>query len=284
MKLGAILGLSLFFASCVYGQISPSTPVITEHFKKVVYIVFENEDFDPVLHQPDFAKMAALGTSFSQFMAETHPSQGNYIAMVAGSTLGVLTDRPYDLAQNHVGDLLEAKGLDWKVYAEAFPGNCFTGPTSGTYARKHVPFVSFTNVSKNPQRCAKIVNANTFMNDFKNKTLPAFSMYIPDMNNDGHDTGVDYAGQWLSRTFGDILSKPELLDDVLFVLTYDESNPKNRPNQIYTVLIGSNVVRGGVSNQKVSHFALLKMVEDELRLGSLGRLDSSAPALDGIWK
>ena len=253
------------------------------HFKKVVYIIFENEDFEPVLKQPDFAKYAALGASFAQMMAETHPSQGNYIAMIAGSTCGVMTDRNYDLQQNHLGDLLEAKGLNWKAYAEAYPGNCFTEPVAGTFARKHVPFLSFLNVTRNPERCAKIVNASSFMDDFKNDRLPEFSMYIPDMNNDGHDTGLSFAGHWLTRTFGEILSHPELMKDVLFVITFDESNPRSRPNQIYTVLLGRQISRGFISHQKVNHIALLKMIEDEFGLGNLGRLDATAPVIENIW-
>ena len=253
------------------------------HFKKVVYIVFENEDYAPVLKQPDFAKYAGLGAYFTQMMAETHPSQGNYIAMVAGSTLGVTGDQNFDLSQQHLGDQLEARGMDWKNYAEAYPGNCFTGAAKGTYARKHVPFMSFTNVSRNPERCAKIVNAQSFLDDYKNGTLPEFSMYTPDLRNDGHDTDISFAGKWLTKSFGEILSHPETMGDVLFVLTYDESNPRSRPNQIYTVLLGANIARGGY-HQPVNHYALLKMVQDEFGLGNLGRMDASAPVIENIWK
>ena len=253
------------------------------HFKKVVYIVFENEDFVPVSKQRDFAKYSALGASFSLMMGETHPSQGNYIAMVAGSTLGVMTDKNYNLNQTHLGDLLEAKGMDWKVYAEGYPGNCYTGEVSGNYARKHLPFLSFLNVTTNPERCGKITDAATFIEDFKNDKLPEFSMFIPDLINDGHDSTVDYAGKWLTRTLGPILSEPDKMKDVLFVLTFDESDPKSRPNQIYTVFLGANVVKASVISQKVNHISILKMIEDEFGLGSMGRLDSTAAPIENIW-
>ena len=153
----ALLAL-LFLTSCISIQVPAQS---NSHFKKVVYIVFENEDYAPVLSQPDFARYSALGASFTQFLAEAHPSQGNYIAMIAGSTLGVLNDRNYDLDKPHLGDQLEARGMDWKNYVEGYPGNCFTGPTQGTFARKHAPFLSFITVTNNPDRCAKIVNAST---------------------------------------------------------------------------------------------------------------------------
>lgn len=270
----------LLFSGCIS---VPARSQTIPHFKKVVYIVFENENYAPVIRQADFAKYAALGANFTQFLAETHPSQGNYVSMIAGSTLGVMTDRNYDLSQQHIGDQLEAHGMDWKNYAEAYPGNCFTGAESGNYARKHIPFMSFLNVSRNPERCSKIVNAESFMNDFKNGTLPEFSLYTPDLQNDGHDTSIDFAGNWLTKNFGEILSHPENMNDVLFVLTYDESDPRSKRNQIYTVILGANILKGEY-NQQLNHVALLKMVQDEFGLGNLGRLDAAAPVIEGIWK
>lgn len=254
------------------------------HFKKVVYIVFENEDYEPVLSQPDFAKFAKKGALFTKMRAEVHPSQGNYIAMVAGSAFGITSDSNVDLPHTHVGDLLEAAGMDWRIYAEQYPGNCFTGKKSGKYVRKHNPFMSFTNVTSNPKRCAKIESDARFFQDLHNGTLPAFSMYIPDMDNDGHDTNVGYAGRWLTSKFGSILSNPAALGDILFILTYDESDLSSIKNEIYTVVIGSQIVAGSQNNQLLNHSALLKMIEDEFKIGNLGREDLTSPIISGIWK
>ena len=269
-------------------QTTFNSPVVDtaqgSHFKKVVWLVFENESYKPVIQQADFAALAKQGVLLTQMMAETHPSQGNYIAMIAGSTLGVKNDKNVDLSETHIGDLLEKKGMQWRVYAEDFPGNCFTGATSGRYARKHVPFISFKNVSQNPKRCAQIENSNRFFDDLKNGSLPEFSMYIPNLDNDGHDTGLDFAGKWLTSKFGALFSKPEALKDTLFIVTFDEAATLSFKNQIYTVLIGSNVQPGIQNSQSLDHPALLKMIEDEFALGSLGRSDAQAPAVTGIWK
>ena len=254
------------------------------HFKKVVWLIFENETYDPVITQPDFAKLARAGALFTGMKAETHPSQGNYIAMVAGSMLGVSGDQNVDLDQTHVGDLLEKAGLDWRAYAEDYPGNCFTGRSSGKYARKHNPFISFTNVTKNPTRCNKIESTARFFQDYANGSLPAFSMFVPNQKNDGHDTGYDFAGKWMASQFGAIFSNPAALGDTLFIVTFDESSFSSVTNEVYTVLVGSQIIPGSQYTQKTSHITLLKMIEDEFKIGNLGRDDAKALPITGIWK
>lgn len=276
-KISLVAYLSFFAINAFAAKAS------AQHFKKVVWIVFENTNFQAALNQPDFAKMTKYGALFTNMTALTHPSQGNYIAMIAGATLGVKNDKLINLNATHVGDLLEKAGRDWHVYAEDYPGGCFLGASSGGYARKHVPFISFLNVSQDAQRCKKIDNAENFFQDLNSDSIADFSMYIPNIKNDGHDPGVDYAGKWLNSKFGSILTSPSGLRDTLFILTFDE-NAGVAGNQIYTVLIGSNVIPASINKQAIDHPALLKMIEDEYRIGDLGRGDASAPTITGIWK
>lgn len=274
-----LLIFSVFFTLTINSYAASD---IGSRFKKVVWLIFENESYTPVMIQQDFVKVAKAGALFTKMRAEGRPSQPNYIAMVAGSTLGVNGNQNYDLNHTHVGDLLEKAGLDWRVYAEDFPGNCFTGATSGNYARKHNPFMSFLNVTKNPARCAKIESTARFFQDYANDTLPAFTMFIPNMKNSGHDSGFDYAGKWMASKFGSIFSNPAAMDDTLFIVTFDESGYP--ASEIYTVLLGSQVVPGSKNSQKLNHISLLKMIEDEFKIGNLGREDAQAQEITGIWK
>lgn len=254
-----------------------------ERFKKVVWVIFENTNYQSAMKQADFMKIGQSGSLFTNMQAETHPSQGNYIAMVAGSVLGVKNDKPVDLGANHIGDLLEKSGMDWRVYAENYPGGCFTGAVSGKYVRKHVPFMSFTNVSRDKARCLKIQNESNFFSDFNAGTLPEFSMYIPNIDNDGHDTDINFAGRWLTSKFGSLFATPSALGDTLFIITFDE-NEGTPGNQIYTAFVGANVIAGSTNTQALNHTAILKMIEDELHLGDLGRGDAGSPEITGIWK
>jgi hypothetical protein len=252
-------------------------------FERVVHIVFENADLDEALAQPAFATLARSGAWLQDFRGITHPSQPNYIAMIAGSTMGVKLDGNVDLEGRHLGDLLREKGMSWKAYAQGYPGNCFLGKRLGNYVRKHVPFLSFKSVQNNPVECARVVPSEQFFEDVKRKELPEYSMFIPDLVDDGHDTDARHAANWFGATFGRILNDVELVRKTLFIVTYDESESYIGPNRIYTVLFGANVIPGSRISTRTDHYSILRMVQEGFGLGSLGKEDARADAIRGVW-
>ena len=252
--------------------------------QKVILVILENTDYSQAMAQPFFTKLSKDGALFNNYHAIGHPSQPNYVAMVAGDTLGVSGDGHYDLAGNSLVDLLEAAGKTWKVYAEDYPGNCFQGDTSGKYARKHNPLISFKNIQSNPTRCANIMGASTFNADFKLGHLPNFTMYVPNLNNDGHDTGPAYADNFMSTEFGPLIYDPQLMNNTLLVVTFDEDDGLFGSNQIYTVVFGPGVKPGTQAADKYSHYSLLRTLEDGFQLGHLGRNDSTALPFTGVWQ
>jgi Phosphoesterase family len=276
------------FLAAVAMQARPALADEPSHvglFKHIITVVLENTDYSSALDQPFLASLIKRGATFRNFHAESHPSQPNYVAMISGSTSGVYGDGQVNLGGNHVGDLLEAAGLDWKVYAEDYPGNCFLGMTSGDYARKHVPFISFKNVQQNSARCAKVATAGDFDTDSAGGALPAYTFYVPNLKNDGHDTGVAYADKWLQQKFGPMLNDPAKMDGTLFVVTFDESeSPFDSNNQILTILVGNMVKPGVDNNDNLNHYSLLRLVEENFGLGTLSRGDSSAAAINGVWQ
>jgi len=66
-------------------------------FKKVFVVIFENEDAEKVESCPFFHSLMERGAYLSNFHAEAHPSQPNYIALVSGDTQGVTGDSNVDL-------------------------------------------------------------------------------------------------------------------------------------------------------------------------------------------
>lgn len=291
--------LSLMCVALVFGALSGcekqkavSTPVKKAHIsrpkpkvwskiKKVVLVLLENTEFDDAMAQPFFKELAKKGALLTQYIATTHPSQPNYVSIIAGSTLGVDSNNPYSLAENHLGDLLEAAGKTWKNYAEGYPGGCFLDPSSGAYFRKHVPFLSFKNIQTTP-RCAFVTNADHFYKDFKNQTLPDFSFYSPDMNNSGHDTGIQYATRWLSGFYNKVTEDSKKLEDTLFIVTFDEGT--TQLNRVSTLFFGAGVQVGATSAQDYTHYSLLRTVEEIFGLSSsLGRGDQDASLIDDIW-
>lgn len=182
--------------------------------------------------------------------------------------------------------MLEKAGKSWKVYAEDYPGGCFLDAARGNYVRKHVPFLSFKNVQTNPSRCAKIQDAAHLSNDISQGDLPDFSLYIPNLQNDGHDTGVRFADSWASRFVPWLLSNPKFTQDMLLILTFDESGPFGN-NRIFTAISG-DMVKSNVDlpelHSRLNHYNILRTIEDNFGLGTLGKSDSSAAAIEGIWK
>lgn len=252
-------------------------------FKKVLIIVLENTDTQDALKQPYLQKLTTQGALLRNMNGLTHPSQGNYISMLGGDSLQVRNDDPVNLDEANLIDLLEKNGWSWKGYIEDFPGSCYLNPTKGRYVRKHNPFISFTNISTNPTRCQKIQDSRSFAQDANSGNLPNYSIFSPNMDNDGHDKGSAFASQWLEKNFAAKFADPGFMKDLLVVITFDESKTR-KGNPIYTVLLGDSVKPGSVNTQNLNHVNILKTIETEFNLGTLGRLDESAAAIEGIWK
>jgi hypothetical protein len=261
-------------------------PVWAEPPRKVILVVFENASYKAAMDQPFFANFAHKGAVLTNYFAIRHPSQPNYLAMVSGSTFNVANNENTDINSNHLGDLLEAKGKSWHIYAEGFPGNCFLKDREKKYVRKHNPMISFVNVQTNPARCANITDSSgssSFVHDFSTKLLADFSMYIPDLENDGHDTNVSFADKWFNRTFSPLLNDSSAMNGVMVVATFDEDDG-TQANQVYTAFQGPDVTPGVRLDAHLNHYSLLRTIENLFSLGSLARDDATAHEIIGFLR
>lgn len=261
-----------------------TTPTSDRAFDKVFIIVLENTDYRAAMAQAYLKDLASKGANLSNFFALTHPSYPNYLALTAGSTFGITSDGQTDLDKTNIVDLLEAKGISWKVYAEQYPNNpCYKGIISNGYVRKHTPMLSFVDVQNNPTRCAKVVSAQQLSQDIASNNLPQYSLYIPDMDNDGHDTGIRFAAKWLQGFLTPLQDNKNFSAGTLVVVTFDEGL-EGSTNQIYTVLLGEPIKPGSVNNTRYTHYDLLRTIEDNFKLGNLGREDAKASFISGVWQ
>lgn len=259
-----------------------ANPTAWSKIKHVVIIVFENTPEEQVIQQPFFKHLASQGAMLTQSYGVIHPSQPNYLALIGGDTFKASDDN-ITVHAKHLGNLLTAVGKDWRAYAEGYPGHCFLGAKRDAYYRKHLPFLSFNNVSSNPKECAKVLSSATFKEEIKNNNLTEFTFYTPDINNDGHDTNIAYADQYFAQHFGDILSDPKILADTLFIITFDEDDYKGS-NGVYTVFLGAGVKAGSETATRYDHYSVLKTIEAIFGLKSLGRQDEKAKVIEGIWQ
>lgn len=257
-------------------------PAGMEEVRRVFIVVLENQDPAKTLAQPFLGKLAARGAYLRNFHAVARPSQPNYIAMTAGSTFDVTNNLPVTLDVPSIATLLERRGLRWKAYAEDYPGNCFGGEEYNLYVRRHMPFISYVEVRFTPERCANIVNASQFDRDLEAGTLPEYSFYVPDLNNDAHNTSIEYADAWLQSRFGALLEDPRFMDGMLFIVTFDEADVDPQ-NTIYTAFYGAGIRPGTVSDRRYDLYSLLRTVEEIFKTGTLNKLDADASVIDDVW-
>lgn len=284
MKLASIRILMLtFLGGLVFTP--PLTAQTSAHwpygrkFDQVLIIVLENQDAVEVLKDPYMAALVKRGAYFTNYHGIGHPSYPNYLALTGGSTFDVTSNSQKELDVSSIADLLEAKGLSWAQFAEDYPGTatkCFTGDYRGRYGRKHAPFLSYTPITGS-SRCLQHVTGASRMSF----PLPNYSFFVPNMDNDGHDTSVAYSSNWLKGFLEPLLIRPEF-SKTLVVVTYDESKTGDSP--IYTVFLGSMIQAGKTDDTPYNHYSLLRTVEDNFQLGTLGREDLRSSPILSIWK
>lgn len=253
--------------------------------KHVVIVIEENHSRSQIIgnaNAPYINRLARQGARFSHFHAITHPSQPNYLDLFSGSDQGVTSDScPHSFSTPNLGSELIKNHLSFAGYAEDLPYTGFTGcnnapwwwPWGATYARKHSPWVNFTNVPASDN-----LPFNQFPSDFTK--LPTVSFVIPNLNHDMHNGTVKAADTWLHQNLGAYI-KWAKTHNSLFILTWDE-NDRSKGNHIATLFVGQ-MVKQGTYSKKVNDFNLLRTIEDMYGLSHLGRSANAAP-LTQMWK
>ncbi len=244
-------------------------------FSHVYLIVFENHDFDGVVGRDSTPTLTDLSNRFglaTAYKAITHPSQPNYLALFSGSTQGVTDDGVHDLAGRNLVDELEAKGKSWHVFAENVPSGCYAGATAsngrdgpGTYARKHEPAISFTDISGNATRCANISDLTSF-----DPAKADFELIVPNLCHDMHDCSTAVGDTWLKAFLPKILDSPAWADGSVLFITFDEGTGNDPDSQIVPTYVVSNRVTPGFrSATPHDHYSLLRTIESAWNLGCL---------------
>jgi hypothetical protein len=252
-------------------------------FGHVLVVVLENKDQGQVLgskQAPQFNSLAKRYAVLSGYRGIAHPSLPNYLALVSGSTHGIKVDCTACFVKSrNLADTLERAGRTWKTYAEDIPSAGWTGPYQGRYAKKHVPFLYFTDVLASPARRRHVVPLHQLSVDLRADRLPAFSLVVPNLCHDMHDCSVRAGDAWLGRFLKPLLGLP---DSVVFVV-FDEPSTVAPTGKIPALALGPLVVPGSVSAARTSHYGLLRTIEDGWGLPRLGH-SASTPAITGIWR
>jgi hypothetical protein len=229
---------------------------------------------------PYVQSLARRYASALHFFGIRHPSLPNYLALVSGSTQGVTSDcTGCQRSGKNLVDQLESAGVSWKAYMEDMPAPCFKGATHRGYAKKHDPFMYFTDVVNDPARCSKVVPAQQLAADLQKGALPAFAWLTPNLCHDTHDCSVATGDRYLRQVVPPLLH--ELGPHGFLVLTWDEGDSDKgccgglaKGGRIATIVAGPAVRRGAQLGTAYSHYSTLRTIEDALGLPPLGAAGS----------
>lgn len=220
-------------ASLAACALFPSCAVAAEatipHYDHIFVIIEENHSADEIIgnaQAPNFNRLAKTYGYASNFYAERHPSEPNYVATLGGNSFGIADDDWFSCKPGVTGygcdkagragyvdhtltapgltDQLNAHGLSWKGYFESIPAAGSTewrwprtdkpiaGQPASLYASKHNGFMNFKSVQDDPKRSERIVGFDVFDKDVAGNALPAYAQIVPNQCNDMHGlSGAD---------------------------------------------------------------------------------------------
>jgi phospholipase C len=265
--------VGLLIASPTISAASASVPR-PDH---VVVVVMENHSYNEIIGSssaPYINSLANGGAKFSQSFAVTHPSEPNYLALFSGSTQGLTDDScPHTYSTGNLGQQLIAAGDTFVGYSESMPSDGYTDCTSGRYARKHNPWVNFTNVPASSN-----LRFSRFPTNYT--TLPTVSFVVPNLCNDKHDSSISTGDTWLKNNI-DAYAQWAKTHNSLLIITFDEDD-SSQSNQIPTLFYGQHVKVGSYS-EHITHYNVLRTVEDAYTLPCVANSCTATPITD-TWQ
>jgi phosphatidylinositol-3-phosphatase len=305
MRIFALV-LALALLSCSTSLQPAPTPVVAPQantparpwpaglpvYDHIVIVVEENKDYEQIIDSPAApyinGTLKVEGANLTQMYAEEHHSQGNYFWLFSGSNQNVRFDDKIPLqpiGASNLGEQLIRTGRSFKGYSEDLPTIGSGVTDSGPYARKHVPWISFSNM---PNGTTVANSSNLRFQDFPSdySSLPTISFVIPNLDNDMHNGfppfSIMVGDTWLRKHIGNYYDWAKQHNSLL-ILTFDENshghkgltNPADvepeKRNHIVTILAGAHIKPGDYPEGKgVTHVNLLRTLEAMYKLNKSG--------------
>ena len=242
-------------------------------------VVLENHNYSQVIGRPSapfLNGLASRGALFTNSRAITHPSEPNYLALFSGSTQGVTGDGcPERFTGPNLASELLAAGYTFAGYAEGLPATgSNTCNVGNTYARRHVPWTNFTTVPPSLSLPFSAFPAGNFA------ALPTVSFVIPDLCHDMHNCSTATGDAWVQAHIGPYANWA-MTHHSLLIVDFDE-NDYSPGNQIPTIFYGGTV-RPGRYGEPITHYSVLRTIENLYGLRALGQAANAAP-ITNVWR
>ena len=273
----ALIGAVATSAVLVARHTATAAPAMAPH---VMLIVEENRSESSVIGSDEAPFITGLANRYGLATAsygQSHPSLPNYLALLSGSTQGVADDgAQYSFAGPTLVDQLAQQGLTWRAYMESIPSACYNGASSGSYAKKHDPFMYFHSITQNSSQCQNVVPLGSLQADLSSAQDADFVWITPNLCNDGHDCSTATADAWLATNLAPVLSSSWFQQNGVVIITWDEGTDNSgccngaSGGHIATIVITANQPQHLTSAQAVDHAGTLRTIERLYGLPPLG--------------
>lgn len=190
-------------------------------------------------------------------------------------------------------DLLDAKGVTWKYYAPTYPDSNDEGALWNAPA-------ALTDIYNGPEWKTNVSMPETnIFNDVTQGTLPAVSWVVPDQNDSDHPGGKgapDNGPQWVASVVNAIGQSAYWKTTAIVVVWddwggyYDHVAPPFFDNagglgfRVPLLLVSPYVPKGEITHTQFEFGSILKFVEDNFGLGSMGTTDARAKSIVKMFR
>jgi YVTN family beta-propeller protein len=273
-------------------------PAHIPRYQHVFLFYFENQDFGSVIgntkQAPYLNSLLPRASLLTNFFAEEHPSDGNYLALAGGSTFGIpLTDpleaNPrYTIRAPNIGDLAGAAHRTWKQYLQSANGPC-DDTVHGYFWNDDLPMAYFADVRDRPAYCsAHLAPLQSLQGDLASTaSTPNFAWIGPNDCTDMEGCGIRAGDKFLAAELGAVMRSPAWrAQRSLAIITFDEDgfDHEHPAQRVATLMLGSAGVRHGyVSHVRYTHYSLLRTIEAALGLRELTGNDHYAQPVNDVF-
>lgn len=299
------VGLPLVILTALGGALSAQTLPQYDH---IVVVIYENKNDTEIRGNTAMAPyinntLIPNSANFTAFVAETHPSQPNYLQFFSGSQQGVVYDNlpgsagepgtlaaPPPFHTPNLGREVLNAGKTFAIFSETLPSVGFTGetytldPALNEYVRKHNPAVDWQDdtatTASNPWALPSSTNQpfsafGATAADFAK--LPAVSFVVPNEQDDMHDGTILAGDTWLANNI-EPYRQWALTHNSLLIFTFDESDlgalQADPTNQIITTVSGAHVNNGNYAETAIAQFRLSDAAAPETAINHYNLLDT----------
>jgi len=288
-----------------------SPPVSMPRYQHFFVIAEENHEYGQIIGNPVAPMLNSLARTYglaTNYYGVIHPSEGNYVALLGGSSYRITNDNPYythTIAQPSLANQLEGARLTWKGYFQSMPsagfkGTCYPATCGGTsdidplYVSKHNGFLNFASIQNNQAELLKLVPIWQLNSDLLTGQVPNFSLIVPDQCYDMHgappqcpDAGlpgspsdnflVNQADTYAGILVNWITSSPLWMrGNNAIVITWDEGSTalgccaaNPGGGHVATIVITSHGPRAKLDSTSYNHYSLLLTIERAFGVGCL---------------